>query len=93
MCCIKLHCSAYEYTLTVNIFSSTIAHDVDYTSMNGYVVFAVGEFMKNITIPILVDSETEEVEIFNVVLAVDCCADVITGQVQVKITEANCNGM
>ena len=72
--------------------SSTIARDVDYTSVNGYVVFAVGEYMKNITIPILVDSEREEVEIFNVALAVDCCADVVIGQVQVNITKADCSG-
>ena len=59
--------------------------------MNSYVVFAIGEYTKNITIPVLVNSEREEEEIFNVVLTVDCCADVLIGQVQVNITE-DCNG-
>ena len=79
-------------SINLHTFVSTIARDVDYTSVNGSFVFAVGEFMKNITIPILADSETEEMEIFNVTLAVDCCADVVIGQVQVNITEADCNG-
>ena len=70
-----------------------VARNVDYTTVNDYVVFAFGEYMKNITIPILMDSETEEVEIFNVELTTDCCADVIIGQVQVNITEADSDGM
>ena len=66
---------------------STVASNFDYTPVNGQVVFAVGEYTKNITIPILGDSEREEEEIFHVELTTDCCADVIFRQVQVNITD------
>ena len=55
--------------------------------MDSQVVFAIGEYTKNITIPILADSEVETEEIFNVQLNTDCCADIIIGQVQVNITD------
>ena len=70
-----------------NLWPSTVASNVDYTPVNGQVVFAVGEYTKNITIPIIADSEREEEEIFNVELTTDCCADVIIGQVQINITD------
>ena len=60
--------------------------------MNGQVVFGVGECTKNITIPIIADSEREENETFNVELDSDCCADVIIGQVQVNITDDDSDG-
>ena len=56
--------------------------------MSGQVEFVVGEFTKNITIPIMVDSEKEKEEIFDVELSVDCCDDdVIIRRVQVNITD------
>jgi len=55
--------------------------------VNNEVVFAVGEYVKNITIPILADSEKEEEEIFYVELATDCCADIVIGQVKVNIAD------
>ena len=55
--------------------------------MDSQVVFAIGEYTKNITIPILADSQVEAEEIFNVQLNTDCCADIIIGQVQVNITD------
>ena len=56
--------------------------------MSGQVEFFVGEFAKNITIPIMVDSEKEREETFDVELSVDCCDDdVIIRQVQVNITD------
>ena len=64
----------------------SVASNLDYTPVNDQVVFAVGEYTKNITIPILEDLEREEAEIFNVQLTTDCCADVI-GQVQVNIID------
>ena len=81
--CSKLPLTFQE---SVNVFFS-VASNVDYTAVNGQVVFAVGEYTKNITIPIIADSEREEEEIFNVELTTDCCADVIVGQVQVNITD------
>ena len=65
---------------------STIASNVDYTTTSDEIVFAVGEHLKNITIPILADLEMEEEEIFYVELATDCCIDVITERAQVNIT-------
>jgi len=55
--------------------------------VNGQVVFAIGELTKDITIPILVNTETEDDEIFYVDIATDCCAEITFGQVQVNITE------
>ena len=73
----------------MNVLSSTIASSVDYTPVNGQIIFAVGEYTKNITIPILGDSEREEEETFHVELTTDCCADVTIGQVQVYITDSD----
>lgn len=60
----------------------------DYTTVNGQVVFAIGEFTKTVTVPITSDAISENDEVFNVDLATDCCADVTTGQVVVTITES-----
>ena len=73
-----------------SMLSSTAASNVDYATVNNKVVFGVGECTeKNITIPILADSEREEEEIFHVELATDCCADIVNQQVVVNII----NGM
>ena len=66
---------------------SPIASDVDYQSTSGEVVFDIGECTKDINVTILVNSEREVDEIFNVSLATDCCADITTGMAQVTITE------
>ena len=69
-------------------WSSTVASNVDYTPVNGQVVFSPGECTKSITIPIIADSEREEEEIFNVeLLTIDCCADIAIGQIQINITD------
>ena len=57
--------------------------------MSGQVEFFDGEFTKNITIPIMVDSDKEQEEIFDVELAVDCCDDILIGRVQVNIIDGN----
>ena len=51
--------------------------------------FVDGEFTKNITIPIMVDSDKEQEEIFDVELAVDCCDDILIGRVQINIIDGN----
>ena len=55
--------------------------------------FGDGEFSKNITIPIFMDSEIEPRETFDVELAVDCSCDnnIIIGQVQVDIVDSKEN--
>ena len=78
----------YLYSVAKSVVFS-VASNLDYTPVNGQVVFAVGEYTKNITIPIIADSEIEEDKIFNVQLTTDCCANITTGQVQVNIS----NGM
>ena len=75
ICYISLYCLIF------------IASNVDFTAVNGQVVFAIGELTKDITIPILVNTETEDDEIFYVDIATDCCAEITFGQVQVNITE------
>ena len=84
---------ALNVTLTskhiiMSLWSSTVASSVDYTPVNGRVVFGIGECTKNITIPIIADSERESDEIFNVELDTDCCADVVIRQVQVNIIDS-----
>lgn len=66
---------------------SSVASNVDYAARNDQVVFAVGEFTKDITIPILVNPESEVDETFYVYIATNCCANITNGQVQVNITE------
>ena len=83
---------ALNVTLTgkhiiMSLWSSTVASSVDYTPVNGRVVFGIGECTKSITIPIIADSERESDEIFNVELDTDCCADVVIRQVQVNIID------
>ena len=69
-----------------------VASSVDYAPVSGQVEFVDGEFSKNITIPIIVDSEAEARETFDVKLAFDCCDnDVIVGQVQVNIFDSKEN--
>ena len=79
-------CTLYVYN-ELSLLFLPVASNVDYTAVNGQVVFAVGEYTKNITIPIIADSEREEEEIFIVESTTDCCADVIIGQIQVNITD------
>ena len=56
--------------------------------MDSQVVFAIGEYTKIITIPIIADSQVEDIEeIFNVELNTDCCAEIIGRQVQVRIID------
>jgi len=71
-------------------FSLFIARNVDYTAVNDEVVFTVGEYVKNITIPILSDLEREEEEIFFVELVSECCADIVNQRVQVRIVDGMC---
>ena len=82
---VSLYSTFHWYATSV--LSSTVAANTDYTHVDSQVVFAIGEYTKNITIPILADSEVETEEIFNVQLNTDCCADIIIGQVQVNITD------
>ena len=71
----------------IYFISLYIARNVDYTTVNDEVVFAVGEYIKNITIPILPDLEREGEEIFYVELASECCADIVNRQAQVRIVD------
>ena len=48
---------------------------------------ALGNVLKNITIPIIADSEREEDEIFNVELDTNCCANISIRQAQVNIID------
>ena len=80
------------YTLTcctcvLCVYLNTIASDTDYTSETGEVTFAIGECTKDIDITIQVNPEMEDDEIFSVTLDTDCCANIITGEVTVTITE------
>jgi len=60
----------------------------DYTSVNGEVVFAIGETNKQIMVPILVNEPVGEPdESFKVELSTDCCAEVTTGIATVTIKE------
>lgn len=74
------------------VFVSPVVAGSDFTSVNDEVIFSVGEYSKDITVPILQDSVTEADEVFTVDLATDCCANVSVGQVQVTITENDGDG-
>ena len=71
----------------MSLWFSTVASSVDYTPVNGQVMFGIGECTKNITIPIIADSEREEDEIFNVELDTNCCANISIRQAQVNIID------
>lgn len=74
------------------LYLNFVASDVDFGSKNEQVVFAIGEFSKDITIGILPNPEREDDEMFYVYLNTDCCAEVTTGFVQVNITESTPDG-
>jgi len=62
----------------------------DYTSVNGEVVFAIGETSKQIMVPIAVNEPVGEPdESFLVEITTDCCAEITTGIATITIEECD----